>query len=462
MSRQQQEDAFFRWFNNKVQQGEYDDYIESPREKKQLISNIHQHNSDGISEGLLAIAQSEYDLRDYYGTSQKNNMQPSNMNMQAYHNINKENDNTYVTISFTNQNLIDDGFNTQEQTLEYNVTKTIPFLDNASEYYCAITRFDIPLTTIPITIMPIQPNQPNPNLSTLQIGITIGTATPSFPGMQFLIYVPQNLTRVPVQNNPNSQVITPYYFIFNYEQMIQMLNVALQAGFTGAGLVGTAPYFIYNPVTQLISLIVGSQFNTDPLVGPQIIINYALFQYLNAFDFTGLGNGFYRFNVFGLVNESYAYYPNGQIPPAPVAFPAITAPNFYKISQEFVYLGGWNPLRKILFLTNNIPIKKEVVPCNDPNSNNSGVFSSLPVLAEFTPLVDGTVAGQQREIAYYTTNGNYGLRLVDMTTPLALSKLDIKVFWQDIANNLYSMTIADFQQANITIGFIRKSLYKHY
>src|ERR1700688_2993581 len=104
-----------------------------------------------------------------------------------------ENDNTYVSISFANRSGVD------EQILQYNVTKTAPILNNASEYYATVVRFDLCLTSIPITIFPVQPGQGDPNLSTLQVGIKNGATT----SYQFLEYVPQNLTAVPVQSNPN-------------------------------------------------------------------------------------------------------------------------------------------------------------------------------------------------------------------------------------------------------------------
>ena len=365
--------------------------------------------------------------------------------MKVSDDIYKENDNTYVTISFTNQNTFG-----VEQNLSYDVTKTMAIVDNASHYYAAITRFDIPLTSIPITIFPVQKGQSDPNLSTLQVGVQLSPMTA--PEYIYLQYVPQNLTPPPVQDNPNQQIITFYYYVFSYTQMITMINTALQTAYSAAGLVDTAPYFVYDSATNLISLIVGAEFNV--IDGPSVIINYPLFQYLNGFDITGLGNGYYSFNFYGVLNESYGYAIYGTAPTDP--------PTFYKLTQEYINLGGWNPIRKILFITNTIPIKNEIVPCNQISQNNEGVYSTLPVLASYVPIIDGTKAGQQREGSYFQTNGNYGLRLVDMTTTTAIYKISLQIYWQDIFNNVYPLPIPNFQQANVTIGFINKSLYKHF
>lgn len=315
-----------------------------------------------------------------------NNITSNQMNKNNRINISdtiySENDNTYLSISFTNPNqgLL------QEQTLEYNVTKTIPIIDDASKYYCSISAFNIPLTTIPLTVFPVQAGQgdTSPNISTLQVGITIGATT----NYQFLLYVPQNKTIRPTQNNPNQQIVTPYYWVYSYEDLIVMINTALKTAYTLAGGTGTTPYFIYTPATQLISLIVGAEFNS---ASNAILINYPMLQYLNAFNFNAIGGQYYQFVIFGLVNENYAYYPNGQTPPTPPVPPptppAFIDPYYYKITQEYIYLGGWNPIRKILFITNTIPIKKQIVPANsnNANANNEGIFSSLPILQEFTP-----------------------------------------------------------------------------
>jgi hypothetical protein len=380
--------------------------------------------------------------------------------MQIIDKYHTENDNIYVSVSFTNKSRI------EEQILEYNVTKTAPILKNGNEYYVSVVRFDLCLTSIPITIFPVQPGQSDPNLSTLQVGIKNGATT----SYQFLEYVAQNHTLpVPIQSNPNQQIITQYYYVYSYEQMITMINKALQLAYTGALLTGTAPYLVYDSVTSLISLIVGAEFNT--LNGPQVLINYPMLQYLNAFDFDGLGvNTFgqtiYQFVINGLVNESYAYVPFGQNPPvltSPPAAPA--APLFYKITQEYVYLGAWNPIRKILIVSNTLPIVSEVVPANNVSlsqvQNNDGVYSSMPILSEFVPIIEEG-SGNGRTTAYFNTDGNYGLRLVDILTNGPIYKLDIKVYWQDIANNINALYIPTFQQSNIKLGFIRKSLYKHF
>lgn len=356
-----------------------------------------------------------------------------------------ENDNKYVNISFTKNNN-----NDATIPLEYNVTKTVPVLENASEYYATVVKFDIPLQSIPITIMPIIPNQANSNLSPLRIGIQDAAGT-NF--LQNVIYVPQNNFDVPSQLGSLEQVITPYYFIYSYQHMIEMINTALATAFTLSGVAGTAPYFIYTPTTSLFSLIVSSTFNTSP--GPRVIFNYPVYQFLDCFNVTGITPGYdinslYYYNVFGMVNESFGYAPFGNAPVSP--------PAFFKITQDCENTAGWNPIKKILFLTTALPITFEIVPANNATQDNSGVYSSLNVITDFTPQIQRP--SDSKSVAYFAAQGYGGVRLTDMVTNMPLYKIDIKIFWQDFANNLYPMIIPAFSQANVKLGFIRKSLYK--
>src|SRR5271167_3044289 len=120
-----------------------------------------------------------------------------------------------------------------EIAAEYQVTKTIPILSKCNDYYCSIVNFRIPLNDIPLFIMPIVPNQPNSNLTTFKIGITTGGIDYS----QSVIYVSETGAPVPLQNQP-TQVITLYYYVFSYQNLITAVNTALAAAFLASGLTG--------------------------------------------------------------------------------------------------------------------------------------------------------------------------------------------------------------------------------
>jgi hypothetical protein len=364
---------------------------------------------------------------------------------------------------------------------DYGVTKTEPILSNCSEYYCSVIRFTIPLDEVPLLICPIVPNQisllgsSDPNLTPLIIGIQNGpNGVPASYFSTNIIFTPSNNFPPPVQNQP-LQVITPYYYIFQYQILVDMLNTALSTVYISSGLAGLnpgylAPYFEFNPVTALFSLIVPSFMSQSfPFPSIKIFFNEALASFLFSFNIFGnfptdnihqFGFDYYFILTPSISNQ---YYPPGVTVPATTIPPLTPATSFYyKYTQEYSVLEYWTSLRKIIIISNTIPVKNEYVPAtNNISSGNidvdqSGVNVSYPILTDFVPSIS-FLAGESRSIAYYVPTSQY--RLVDLISTNPLQKIDIKIFWEDRDGNLYPLELSVFQQASLKLGFFRKSLY---
>jgi hypothetical protein len=331
---------------------------------------------------------------------------------------------------------------------EYKVTKTAPFLDNPSAYYCSVVRFVVPLQLIPLFIMPIIPNTyvnpgspGNSDLSTLIFGmIYLGNRT-----SQRVIYNADNILNAPIQNQP-TQVVTPYYYVYTYSHMIQMINLQLGSIWISSGLKAAfptlnPPSFIYDPVTQLISLIVPFIFVTGVAT---LYMNAASLQFLEGFHLSFQGYNRPNGEDFVFIPEDNPnfYYPNPGIP---------STPQYYKYTQDYNTLYYWTSLRKLIFSSQNIPITNEVVPAN----NDTGTYSSFPIITDF--VIGTEQAGQSRSLAVYNPQGQY--RLISLSGNSPISAIDIKIFWQDQQGNLYPLFIPQNQQASIKIGFFKKSLY---
>lgn len=106
----------------------------------------------------------------------------------------RDSDNVYVNLSLANNGNNNFGLPIQAKI---SAAKTIPILDNPCDYYCSVIRFNIPLNYIPAVIMPIVPNQGNPNLSTLVFSMSNG----GLPNTQNVIFIPSNNgPPTPIQN----------------------------------------------------------------------------------------------------------------------------------------------------------------------------------------------------------------------------------------------------------------------
>ena len=135
----------------------------------------------------------------------------------------------------------------------YNVSFDQPLLNKADDYYLAVVKFQIPLQALPLFIFPIKPNQANPNLSPLSIGVCETedpTTIPSPPlSVGFdspVIWIPQDYSQLVPTQNQNFQVVTPYYYCFSYAHFVYIVNQALLTAWTAAtspGGAGNNPYF---------------------------------------------------------------------------------------------------------------------------------------------------------------------------------------------------------------------------
>lgn len=146
-------------------------------------------------------------------------------------------DNIYVNVDFNNTDPND----IVPTPAVFNATKTIPILDKANDYFCSVIRFDIPLDQIPIFIMPVNMNQAiprDPTQTPFIIGIQYGVNTnPSTYFSQNVFYFPQNSYTAPSQNDPNKvQIITPYYYVNNYQVLIDMINISLKLAINASGV----------------------------------------------------------------------------------------------------------------------------------------------------------------------------------------------------------------------------------
>lgn len=362
-------------------------------------------------------------------------------------------DNVYVNINFPSPILDYSGApsvttGNEFIPMEYDITRNSDILSKPSEYYCSIIRFDIPLNSIPELICPIVPNQINPNLSTHIVGISYLTG--NYPTQ--LIYTPQNNELPPTQNQ-KYQVVTPYYYMYSFNDLINMINVGLAQSYTNSGIQSLfpsvdPPYLFFDPVTQLLNLVVNEIFTSNPPISPLtavpvIYINSSLISFLDSFQFkynnpTPQPNG--KDYIFDLTS-TFNLVPFGNVP------------NYYVFTGAYSVMQYWSASRKLVFTSSSIPIQKEYIPSLTSSAEENVLW---PIITDFTLNLND--AGDNRSIAYYNPTSQY--RLVDLQSTAPLRKINIKVYWQDIFGNYIPMSVNAGQYSSLKIAFLRKSLYK--
>ena len=355
-------------------------------------------------------------------------------------------DNLYVDIKVSNLG------ESRGIPMEFNQTKTEPLLDNPSDYYLSLVRWKVPAFDFPLLIFPIQNNQANPNLS--QYSITFETATDTY---QFFLFFTNRGSFPPPLNAIPEQKNTFYYFVYEYQHIVDIVNHAFQMchdNVTGKPAGSTPPFMIYEPDKRLFSIIAQElQYGVDitptpippadPTTQPtydadiKIFFNFKLFELFNGLP------------VKTFPSSTVTDGKDAQILVTNTGNNIFSATEL-QITQQFSGIAYWTPVKQVLFTTSLLPVKSEYTSI----SGNS----YKKILTDFEPIADSQA--DIRETLQYFPQGVY--RLIDMTGTTPLFKIDLKVSWIDVKGNEYNAFVPPFQQFTGKLLFQKRSLQKNY
>lgn len=127
-------------------------------------------------------------------------------------------------------------------------------------------------------------------------------------------------------------------------------------------------------------------------------------------------------------------------------------PKYYKIEQSYSNITYIAAVKRIIITTNSIPINSEFLP----GKINDSLNPQFPVLSDYVPTIQKSE--DIKSVVYYIPTAQY--RLIDMINSFPLYRININVYWLDIYNNIFPLSMPPFNQASIKIAFLKKSLYK--
>jgi hypothetical protein len=318
--------------------------------------------------------------------------------------INDASDHIYYNAQIFNPNS-----NTQQINAEYSETRNDPLISShdISNYACTVTRFNVPLSSIPIFTF---------REGAYSVTLVFGAQVVQVP----LIFT---------NRTPNG----PDFGVYHFQHMLDMINTALATAM--AGLVGVTntdpPFMIYDASTNLFSVLITEDFlDTDDI---DIFMNwqlFSLFQTLNA-----QVNGYSEPDgrdvlIFTIGTESLEF------------------PGYYITTQELQALYLWYDLEKVIFKTSGIPILQTEVS----NANENGETRKDQILIDRNLNILG-LTDSLTDVIYFPT-GPY--KLMDLKKGVDLRKLDFRVFWQNKAGEQFPLMIDPGQTVDIKMLFIRK------
>lgn len=353
-----------------------------------------------------------------------------------------------------------------------------PLIDNPSDFYLTIARFELIADYIPLGVIEIS----DPPYGTY-LWITLGYSNSGSP----ISYYPKQVIYHPYNNLPTSD--EGYKYFYYYQQLLDSINDAIEKSFTDLTTANPTilsnypgllpPKFIYSPKDKLIILYIQNlfpwftQFDSDgsPIVTGSGSTGERIFFFMNEYTLNYL-DAFpvYTFHsvppfvldplyqhLFIIKNRSespFGYYPGGsQITDTQGSETFSVNPPWFAIPQEYSMFYLWHSITGIVFLSNTLQIQQEYVPVITEGDRNSGAISFRPILTDFKPEVDEP--GSPRKSMQYYPTGPY--RLINLTSTDPLRKIDISVWWQDYSGKLYPFFITNGNMNTIKMLFIKKS-----
>lgn len=288
--------------------------------------------------------------------------------------------------------------------LSFSSNFQLPLLDRASDYDVSVVRFKVPNFKSPFVTM-------RDNYYKMYMSYN------NFVVERFIQIIQRTST------------VTNY--VFDFQQMVQMLNATIDLLFADLGalvILPTAdkPYFIYNETTTHISFIAHKDFYMSNLVTPIVIsLNEPLFLWIAGIPCLNDANQ----------NEILVFDAHNNV-----------SGNYVTMTQQTNTLDLISDFSAVVF-TSSFPTKNEFVGDN----------VRLPILQDFTP--------QDLDIKTYYNNIVYNAivpyRQVRLLSNMAIHNVQIDCYIANIQGELRRAVLPPGQTSNIKIMFTKHSTNKY-
>ena len=305
----------------------------------------------------------------------------------------------------------------------FNETRVEPVLNKPSDYDLAVVRFSIPSQNIPIFLWKEN-----------EFKVTI-----SYQNFDFT---------TTLQWTVNSPAGSYDYYgkaVWNYQDFIDSINVALKASFTNfvAGTPAfahkptTAPYMIYTAESELCSLIAEEKYDVSGTYADPVYIyfNSSLMSYFPALQ-----------NYSDETDPIKAHYIKVKDNFNNVS--VVGGITYYEIKEEYTTLFLWNDLQKIVLETDSIPVNNEL--------QGSQTNKQRKVITDFEPL---SSVNDRSQIQYFPQGA---LRFYDLISDYPLKRMNLRIYWETKDGRTFPLYINDYDNCSVKLYFKKKGVMIDY
>jgi hypothetical protein len=320
---------------------------------------------------------------------------------------------------------------------EDNTSQNI--VSNTGDYQFAIVRYSLEGANLPIWI----PTITNGNTTTYSITLT---ASPSGSGKTFtsdetfLQYIPRN----------NVQMNDPiYYFVYNYEQFVEMVNNAfvsalanLQTKIANYTLKSNVPIMEYNGQSNLFNIYCDAQGFVKNTAGESMTItfNNELYNLLRTFYFDTKVNNFRQLIVQDKVSN----------------VSVINGITYYIASQyQSSTSSCWSPIQSIIFSSDSLALKPEIIGSVSYIGNGSSLGAGNSNNTQM--MITDFVLDLAKSSDYYSQMITYTpslYRWIDLSAGPSLKNFRFSAWWLNKFNqDRYPIMLSNHGSLTMKVTF---------
>jgi len=280
--------------------------------------------------------------------------------------------------------------------VSFNQNQSLPIIRSTTGYKLSIIRFALNTETLPIFIPAMQ----SKNVTTYSVTMECNGKQ----YQQYMAFEPQNL-------NPSDP--DEYYYVYNYQYLMYLVNKCLTSCLAGLQLLttcptNTSPIVSFDPASEKCSINLDSNFyGYNEANKINIYMNYSMFAL-----FASLPACFISRNSLGM-----DYQLNNLI-----------SQNKNILQQDYSTVSLWNPVSSVVFTSNLIPIYPAQTPPIQVYSqgklvNNSSTSNVLSIITDFI--------GNDLTFVPYIQYAPAVYRYVSLKPSSEIKNIDLQVFWMN-------------------------------
>lgn len=356
--------------------------------------------------------------------------------------------------------------------ITFSDTRSAPIIDDISQYQASIIRFQVDTFSelLPVLFFQTQINADDRDLGVYRIALryddTMGTfLTEEEP----LIWSPQikdaPTPPPPSDNAGGLQSNTSYYYCYNFEYFINLINEAFERAMQRLRdalpfLVGKeAPFFVWqdNQTARLYAR--EDTFDSDS-TGPYISINFNRSMYSLLSSLPSVKGAKLFTDKIDPTNFQILVKPWHGVRVVNVEESESGIHKLIVVPQEYSTVDQWSPVASVMFTTATIPIlptyqsNPQVFIDGQPNKLTETYDKFANVL---TDISSGDLA--YKPSLLYVPSGEY--RMIDLANnKQPLNTIDIQVYWQDKLGFHHPLSLSPNSSVSLKIMFRKKKYLK--